>query len=238
MAIERFYDGISNVYADNPLGNFPYLDPTKYAIWFEDFIQKPETTIQWLHTQTNGTLANASTGGCGVITQTLGGADNDLSQVALSAATFALTSGKKMFFEAKVKVDKGAAGTIGQQEVFVGLSTVQVGANFTASDGLTMAADDAIGFWSPDGSTNLAAIARATDVESIESAATTYADATNMVLSIYFDGTTAKFFKDDSQIASLTGFPTAALCPTLYIKGGEAKAAVLTTDYVLVAVER
>lgn len=238
MAIERFYDGLSTVYSDNPLGNFPYPDPTKYAVWFEDFVQKPETTTQWLHTQTNGTLASASTGGGGSITQTLAGADNDLSQMALAAATFALTSGKKMFFEAKVKVDKGAAGTIGQQEIFVGLSTVQVGANFTASDGLTMAADDVIGFWSPDGSTNLAAIARATDVESIESAATTYADATNMVLSVYFDGTTAKFFKDDIQVASLTGVPTAALCPTLYIKAGEGKAPVLTTDYVLVAVER
>ena len=127
MAIERFYDGLSTVYADNPLGNLPYPDPTKYAIWMEDFIIEPEATTQWLHTQTNGTLASASTGGTGVITQTLAGGDNDLSQMALASVTVALTAGKKAFFEAKVKVAKGAGGTIGQQEVFVGLATVQVG---------------------------------------------------------------------------------------------------------------
>lgn len=238
MPIERFYDGISTVYASNPLGMLPRTDPTTYAMFMEDFLTPVGTTDLWLHTQTNGTLAGAATGGCGIITQTLAGADNDLSQLALKSVSFLMTAGKKLFFEAKVKVDKGAAGTIGEQEVFVGLSTVQVGANFTAADGLTMAADDVLGFWSKDGTANLAAIARKTDVESIESAATTYVDATWMVLSIYFNGTTAYFYKDDNGIAALTGYPTAGLCPTLYIKAGEAKPAVLSTDYVFVAVER
>lgn len=238
MPIQRFYDGISNVSSDGPKGALPYLDPTQWAIWMEDFIFKPETTIQWLHTNTNGTLASASTGGCGIITQTLAGADNDLSQMALAAATFALTSGKKAIFEAKVKVDKGAAGTIGQQEVFVGLATVQVGANFTAADGLTLAADDCVGFWSADGSANMAGVVHATDVESIQTAATTTVDATWMVLSMYFNGTSVVFYKNGAAIASLAGYPTAGLCPTLYIKAGEAKPSVLSTDYVLVAIER
>jgi hypothetical protein len=238
MAIERFYDGISTVYSDNPLGNLPYPDPTKYAIWMEDFILIPEVTTYWTNTNTNGTLAVAETGGTGVATLTMGGADNDLAQLYHKTATFALTSGKKAFFEAKIKVDKGAAGTIGQQELFVGLAAVETGVNFTAADGLTMTSTNCVGFWSMDGSTNLAAISRVADVESIEAAASTYADATSYVLSWYFDGTTIKFYKDDTQIASLTAFPTAAVTPTLYIKAGEAAPAVLTTDYVLVAVER
>ena len=238
MAIERFYDGISTVYADNPLGNLPYPDPTKYAIWMEDFILIPEVTTYWTNTNTGGTLAVASTGGTGVATQTMGGTDNDLSQLYPKTATFALTSGKKAFFEAKIKVDKGAAGTIGEQELFIGLAAVETGGNFTASDGLTMTSTNCVGFWSIDGSTNLAAIIRKADVESIEGAASTYADATFYVLSWYFNGTSVAFYKDDQQIASLATFPTAAMAPTLYIKAGEGKASVLTTDYVLVAVER
>jgi hypothetical protein len=34
----RFLNGITNVAIDNPLGRLPYLDPTKWAIWFDDFL--------------------------------------------------------------------------------------------------------------------------------------------------------------------------------------------------------
>lgn len=238
MAIQRFYEGVNSVSADNPVGMLPYLDPTTWAVWMEDFVLIPEVTSHWLHTQTNGTLGAASTGGCGIMTQTCAGADNDLSQMALKYATIALASGKKTIFEAKVYIDKGAAGTLGEAEVFVGLSTVQVGGNFTAADGLTMTADNCVGFWSPDGTANVSAIVRVADVESIQTPATTYADVTWTVLSFYFDGTSIQFYKNDSLVAKLTAFPTAALCPTIYVKCGEAKPAAIWTDYILVARER
>ncbi len=233
-AFDKFLSDLAVGMAGNLRVGVPYMDPASWKLWSEPFVQIPEVTTYWTHTQTNGTLAIGSSG----ITQTLGGADNDLSQLYLATASFALVSGKRALFEAKVRVDKGAAGTIGQQEVFVGLSKVQTSTNFTAADGLTMTVDDCIGFWSPDGSANLAAIARATDVESIEAAASTYADATSYVLRILFDGTTAVFYRDGVGIASLTGFPTAALTPMLFIKAGEGKASVLTSAYVLVATER
>lgn len=233
-AFDKFLSDLAAEMAVDLRSVVPYMDPASWKVWSEPFVQIPEVTTYWAHTQTNGTLAVGSSG----ITQTLAGGDNDLSQMYLATATFALVSGKRALFEAKVKVDKGAAGTIGQQEVFVGLASVLTGNNFTAADGLTMAVDNCVGFWSPDGSTNLAAIARATDVESIESAASTYADATSYKLQWMFDGTTVTFFKDGTHIASLTGFPTAALSPMLFIKGGEAKPSVLTTAYILVATER
>lgn len=238
MTIQRFYDGISNVSADDPKGQMPYLSPTLWTMWYEDFTEKPETTIQWLHTQTNGTLASTSTGGCGIITQTLAGADDDLSQLALSAATITFASTKKLVFETRVKIDKGAGGTIGQQEFFAGLATVQVGVNFTAADGLTMTADDCVGFWSPDGTTSMQAIVRATDVESTQTAAGVNVDATWMTLAFYFDGTNVIFYKNGTSIATLANYPTAGLTPTVYIKAGEAFAAVLSTDYIMVARER
>lgn len=233
-AFDKFLSDLAAGMAADLRSGVPYMDPASWKVWYDPFVQIPEVSTYWTNTNTNGTLGIGSSG----ITQTMGGADNDLSQLYLKTATFALVSGKRALFEAKIKVDKGAAGTIGQQEVFVGLAAVATGANFTAADGLTMAVDDCVGFWSPDGSTNLAAIARATDVESIEAAASTYADATTYKLQWLFDGTTVTFYKNGTGIASLTGYPTAALAPMLFIKAGEAKPAVLTTTYVLVATER
>jgi hypothetical protein len=235
---DRFYNGVASVSAANPLGALPYLDPTTWAVWMDDFVLIPEVSTYWTNTNTNGTLGVASTGGCGVATQTMGGADNDLSQLYHKTATFALTSGKKAIFEVKAKVDKGAGGTIGQQELFFGLTSVQTGTNFFAADGLSMTADNCLGFSSYDGSTNLNAIARVSDVESVQTGAAVYADATWMVLSFYFDGTSVYFYKDDVLVATLTTYPTAALAVCLYLKAGEGAASVLTTDYVLVAVER
>jgi len=237
MAIQRYLDGIGSVDWANPIGMLPYLDPTKYCVWFTDFNRPVEPTTQWLHTTTAGALTYGSTGGTGTAIQTLGGLDNDLSQLALRSATFAMTSAKKFFFEAKVTFGVGA-GTINQQERFVGMSTVQVGANFVAADGLSLAVDDCIGFWSPDGSADMTCVVRATDVQSIQQAAFTAVAATAYVLSIYFDGTTAYFYKDDTLIGTLRAFPTAAMTPTLFIKAGEAQVSVLTTDYVLIAVQR
>ncbi len=237
---KRFYNGIASATSDNPLGALPYLDPTTWCVWMDDFILIPDAGEDWTHTQTNGTLAVASTLGCGIATQTLAGADNDLSQIYPATATLTLTANKKCVFEAKVKIDKGAGGTIGQQEVFVGLSAVLTGTNFTASDGLTMATDDCIGFWSPDGSASFSCIARDTDVESIDTASSAIVDATWYVLSWYYDGgSTIRFYVDDALVASLTDLPEdTALAPMLFVKAGEAAASVLSTDYILVARER
>jgi len=236
--MQRSTTGFSTVDANDPMVELPFLDPTTWAIYMNDMNVLP-TTLGWTNTNTNGTLAVAQgTTGTGIATQTLGGADNDLSQLYMTTGTFALVASKKAYFEAKVKVDKGAAGTIGQQELFIGLCTVQTAADFVAADGLSWAVDNAVGFGSFDGSTNLDAVIRKADAESIQDAAGTYADATEYVLSWYFNGSNVTFYIDDAMVGQFFAYPTGVMTVCLYIKGGEAKPAVLTTDYVLVAVER
>lgn len=237
MSIQRFLDGVSNVTVDDPMGSLPFLDPIGWSTYFMDMHVLP-SSLGWTLTNTNGAAAViAGTTGTGVLTLTCAGADNDLAQIYATTATWALVANKRAFFETRIKVDK-ATGTIGEQEVFVGMAAVLTGANFTAADGLTMTVDDAVGFWSPDGSAAVNCITRKTDVESSQAAAFTMADVTYYVLSWYFDGTRVKFYKDDTLIGTLTNYPTAGLSPTLYIKAGEAKGAVLSTDYVFVAIER
>lgn len=238
MAIQRYFDGVNSVSSANPVGMLPYLDPTTWNVWMEDFILIPELTSQWTHNNTNGTLSCTSTGGCGSYVQTLGGADNDYSQVypKVTVGNFTFASGKKLIFEAKVMVT--AAGTIGLQELFVGLGTVQSGNNFIGADGSALTVDNAVGFWSGPTTANISCVSRVADVESIQTAATTYATATQMVLSFYFDGTTIKFYKNDIKIAELFTYPVLGLTPTLWIKCGEGQIISLTTDYILVARER
>lgn len=210
-------------------------NPLAYYEVFEDFNVAAPATQGWTLTQTNGTFATAA-GSIGALT--LGGADNDLAQLYGTIATLALVAGKRATFAARVKVDK-ATGTIGEEELFFGLTGVQTGTNFFAADGLSRTFDDGVGFASYDGSANIDCIAVKDDVVSTEAAAATYADVTFMVLAFHYDGSVVKFYKDGNLIAEMsTNIPTDALTPMLYIKAGEAKAKVLSIDYVRCVIER
>ena len=241
MAIQRYFEGIGSINSDNPIGMLPYLDPTKWCVWMEDFVNVPELTSQWTHNAIDGIVSVDSTGGTSSLVQALGGThatDNDYSQLypTVTVGNFTFASGKKLIFEAKVMVT--AAGTIGLQELFVGLGTVQATNNFIDALGLLLTVDNCVGFWSPDATATIKCVSRVADVESIQSAATTYATATQMVLSFYFDGTTVAFYKNDVQIGHLFTYPTAGVTPVLWIKCGEAQIISLKTDYILVARER
>lgn len=239
MAILRNTDGFSTVLSTNPWGAFDRPDPTKWAVFFEDFVayDKTQGNVAWTLTQTNGT--DTITGATGIVNLTLGGADNDLAQLYLTDAPFQTTSGKKLFFEARVKVQKGASGTIGQEEVVVGLTSVQTGTAFMAADGLTRTFDDGLAFLSIDAETGITALQGENDVFTTESGEMTYADDTWMVLSIYYDGTNSYFYKDDVLVSTFTtNVATSVVTPMLYIKAGGAHAKVLLCDYIMVAVER
>lgn len=241
MALRRFTDGISNVAASNPLGNMPFFDPTKYAVFFDDFLAYDKTQliagVPYTLTVENACV-DTIIGPTGVLVLTCGGADNDSGQLQTVEAPFQLSSTKKFFFETKIKVDK-ATGTIGEQEFFVGLASLQTTTNFMAADGLSRTMDDAIGFISYDGSANVDCLQGENDVYSTSAAATTYADVTWMVLSAYSDGVTTTFYKDDVALTTLnTNPPTSVVAPTLYIKAGEAKGTILYVDYIFASLER
>lgn len=236
MAIYRNPDGFSVHNTGERFASYERLTPFKYHTYFEDFIAITSGVPEgWTHTNTNGTLALTTPSS---LTQTLGGADNDLSQLQATSNTLVMVSGKKAFFRWRGKVDKGSTGTIGEQELYVGIGTVQTGTNFVAAAGTSLAVDDFVGFASYDGTANICATVRVTDVESVEANITSYADVTTLELGWDFDGTTVTFWKDANRLTQISAFPTGAMAPVIYFKGGEAKAAVLTTDYIFVAIER
>ena len=240
MAITRNTDGFSTVVASDPLGNFAMLDPTKWAVFYDDFLAYDVTQLiggnPYLFTQTN--CVDTVVGPTGVLLLTCGGADNDLGQLQTVTAPFTIVAGQKAFFEARVRVDR-ATGTIGQEEIVIGMTGLETGASFTAADGLSVAFNEGIAFTSYDGAATWNAVARVADVESVDAAITTYADLTFQTLSWYYDGTDIRFYVNNSLEATLTtGEPTLVIAPVVFIKAGEAQAKVLHVDYVLAAFER
>lgn len=237
MTAIRSSDGFATAQAGERHADFRRPLPFDYMTVFEDFIAAASAIPPgWTHTNTSGTLALAS---LSYLTQTLGGSDNDLSQLYATTATLTIASGKRAHFRWRGKVDKGSTGVEGEQEVYIGLAAVATGTNFIDAGGTALAVDDFIGFASYDGTTNISCLCRKTDVESTTAAATTYSDATFLDLAFDYDGSTVSFYKDGTRVAqATTNVPTAALAPVLYVKAGEAKAAVLTTDYIWAAVER
>jgi hypothetical protein len=238
MATQINPDGFATRMPGQPNGVYPRILP--FDVWssyYEDFfLGSSGIPFGWTNTNTNGTPTNASGS---TLVQTLGGADNDVSHMYATTATFTTTAGKKACFSAKIKVSKGASGTIGLEEVFVGVGTAQTTTNFVAADGSSLTVDNCIGFWSdPTAGATIHCVCRASDVESVVSAAGTYVDATYTTLSWDYDGTSVYFYQDNNLIATITAsIPAADMTPMLMIKAGEAKAKVLSTHYIFCATE-
>jgi len=239
MALKRFLNGISDVSVVNPLGQLPFLDPTKWAVWFEDFLHYDvaQGDAAWILDVVNAG-ADAVVGPTGVLTLTLTGASDSVG-LQQSNGAWQLTSTKKAIFETRCKIVKGG-GTIGQEGFVIGCTSVQTTTDFMdAPPPTTRAFDDGWGFLSYDATTDIVAFQGEADVFSTEAGVTTYADDTWMVLSIYWDGTKSTFYKDDAELCQITtNPPTSVISPVAFISAGEAQTDALHVDYMLMAIER
>lgn len=235
----RFLNGITNVAIDNPLGRLPYLDPTKWAIWFDDFLHYDvaQGDAAWILDMVNAG-ADAVVGPTGVLTLTLTGVADSLG-LQQSNGVWQLTAGKKAIFKTRCKIVKGG-GTIGQEGFFVGLTSVQTTTDFMDAPPPTARAfDDGWGFLSYDNTTDIIALQGEADVFSTEVGCTTYADDTWMTLAIYWDGYKSTFYKDDAVLCEITtNPPTSVISPVMFISAGEAQTDALHVDYMFMAVER
>ena len=241
-APERRLNGVSSVSALDPKAQLPYLDPTKWRVWMEDW-----TIYDTAQTDTPiWTLTNTNTGGVdtvvtpGKIVLTLDGGADDACKLQADHAKFFLVSGKKAMFETKIKIVKASGGAIGQEGFVVGLTSIQTSTNFMDDPPpTTRAFDDGWGFMSYDATANMIAFQGEADVFSTEVGCTTYADDTWMTLAIYYDGSKSIFYKDGSILCEIsTNEPTSVIAPVLFISAGEAKADVIQCAYMFVATER
>lgn len=253
-APRRFLDGVTNVSSSDPLGQLPYLDPTKWHIYYEGFESGPfSSAVTGAGAGTSGTgkaggfVAIASTNAvtvnqamdtnlsCLKIITTA--TDNAYGHVYSGLPGLNLVSGKKFIMETYFEITH-TAGNIDQNEWFIGLASAQTGTGFWKSTARTF--DDGIGWYSYDGDTDFDLIVGENDVFDNVTVKATYATATWYRASVYYDGTDCYCYLNDDSVAKLTpsAIPVSAVGPCFFLQTGEAKVHQLLVDYLFVARER
>lgn len=256
MAPRRFLNGISNVDGSKPLANFPYLDPTKYTVYYEDFFgpifeaQITSSTatmsiegMKWtaVGAESINIVQDADANGCLSLSVISG--DNAQVYGYTIAPAMRMRAGKRFFLETKIEITEEAGGTIGQEEFFVGLADnagFATIANFMSANGLALTTDDAIGFVSYDGSAEPQVVISEADVRDTVPLGTAMVDATWIKMSIYFDGTDLYYFVNDAAAGAFTptAIPVSPVGPAYYLKAGEDKNKTMLVDYLFVACQR
>lgn len=245
----RFTNGISDAAENGPFGQLASLDPNRYAIFFEDFVEtdfgdypadSDAVALKYAVTLDDELDYDVSFGGAtGALILTTEGGDTEGGQFRLNAAPFQLTSGKKAWFDTVLSVTDGTA--LADTSLFVGLSDNVAGTTFISDDGATIAVDEAWGFLSVTEEAGIDVVVRDNDVAAATSTDVgTLVTATNIRLSLYYNGTDTLVFVDGVQKATLTGtHPTGdAMTVMVHFKSQGAQAKVLTLDYLYVAIER
>ena len=234
----HFPNGVSNRTKGHPLFNYPYLDPSKYYTYFDDFFEYHSGIYTITTTEAgSGNASEAITSGAGgQLLITNDNADNDLDFFQLKGESFKWDSSKRMFFSARFKTNDAT-----QSEIVMGLQI---------TDTTPLDVTDGIFFLKIDGDTQPDLIIEKDNSSSLSVLEMdAMEDDTFVTLSFEYDpldvatgGAVFRAYQDDVQVGEITGTTNAPddeeLTISFGIQNGEAAAKTLTIDFILVAVER
>lgn len=234
----HFPNGISNRTKGHPLFNYPYLDPSKYYTYFDDFFEYHSGiyTITTTEAGSGNASEEITSGAGGQLLITNDNADNDLDFFQLKGESFKWDSSKRMFFSARFKTNDAT-----QSEIVMGLQI---------TDTTPLDVTDGIFFLKIDGDTQPDLIIEKDNSSSLSVLEMdAMEDDTFVTLSFEYDpldvatgGAVFRAYQDDVQVGEITGTTNAPddeeLTISFGIQNGEAAAKTLTIDFILVAVER
>ena len=233
----RYPNGVTNVAATNPLGQYGLPDPTKWHTYFNDFDRYTTgITTEWTETKIGtGTLAaTAVDGGCILLTNSA--ADNDGINLQRVPASYLLTAGKRAIFKARFKVSD-----VTQSDFLVGIAAVDTtllgavaGAGVT--DGIFFSKDDGVA------TLDFACQKNATTGQTLKLAVATLVNDTFVTVGWYYNGVDeVSYYIDDvkkgTSDATSTYLPDTILTDSIALLNGEAGAKSRTVDYILNAME-
>lgn len=208
------------------------FDPD-FIVLFDDFVMvDDDQTNDW-------TVVKDSSATVGIVADAVGG------QILLSSAAttdddgssiqgneiFLPAAGKKIWFEAKVKI-----ATAAQVDAFVGLTQ-----NFATDPEAVLTASNRIGFQINDGNASILCKTEATNTETSTDSGSDAADATFVTLGILVEGTgKVEFYVNRSKVAThTTNIPTTELAVGLMELSGQATGTqTMAVDYVFCAADR
>lgn len=224
----RFPGGVTNVTAQNPLGQYGLPDPSKWHTYFEDFDYY--TAGDWTVTETGSATQALTDADGGVLLVTNAAADDDASFSQKVGESFLMAAGKKAIFKARFKLSDAT-----QTDAVIGLQV---------TDTTPLDATDGIYFIKADGSTNLSVVCRKNATTgSTTAVATTLADDTYVTVAWYYDGNgNLAYFVNDVQIGTLDAssdfLPDTDLTVSFGVVNGEAVAKTMSIDYLFASKER
>ena len=234
----HFPNGISNRTKGHPLFNYPYLDPSKYYTYFDDFFEYHSGIYTITTTEAgSGNASEAITAGAGgQLLITNDNADNDLDFFQLKGEAFKFDSTKRMFFSSRFKVSDAT-----QSDLVMGLQITDT-TSLDVTDGIFFIKGDADTqpdfIIEKDNSSTLSVLEM-----------NAMADDTFVTLSFEYDpldvatgGAVFRVYQDNVQVGEITGTTNAPddedLTISFGIQNGEAVAKTMTIDFILAAVER
>lgn len=234
LAITRFPDGVTNRPVNSAWGGgMPYLDPTTFHQYFEDFDYFNAANWTVTETQAGATQALADGNG-GLLLLTNTAADNDVNQVQKIGESFLPAVGKKFYFKARFQLSDATN------------SDFAIGIQVANTDGTALAsALDGIFFLKADDAATIALYSRQDNTTgSVNSGAiATLSDATMVDVEAFYDGADRIYYAVNGSVlgyitVSAATLPNTDCAPIISLKNGAAVAKTATTDYLLVAQER
>jgi hypothetical protein len=222
----RFPNGVTNVGEDTIFAALGQPAPTKFHTYWEDFDYY--TAANWTVTETQASATQALTDGDGgllLVTNTA--ADDDLVALQKVGESFRFAAGKKLWFEARLKVSDAT-----QSDLTVGLQI---------TDTSPLDVTDGVFFIKADGSTAVTLRVEKNNTASTASVGN-MADDTFITLAFYYDGVSQVQYAVNGVVGgavATTNLPDDEdLTVSFALQNGEAVAKTMTVDYIFVAKER
>lgn len=219
-------DGARGIYS-----NLPVSESMDHAVYFNDFLsEKDYAASDWTITTTEAGAGSATealvadeVNGALKILNDDASADSDSLQ--LVKANFKLSAGKRVWFEAKVKISSATL-----MDALISLNIL---------DTTPLTTTEFVGFRVANGSGSILCKTGLSSETSTASGLSMVAD-TYRQLGFVWDGKSkVDFYVDRGLVAThTTNLPTDVLSPTLSIKNGSAVAQSMTVDYLYVCQER
>ena len=227
-APSRFY-GI-NTEAGNLQGLtswMPFIDPTKYITFFDDFMTY--TAGDWTVTET-GTATQALADGLGGwLLVTNAAADNDASFSQKVGEPFLWSSTKNLFFKSRFKVSDAT-----QSDVVIGLQI---------TDTTPLDTTDGFFFLKADGAATANFLVEKNNTATTTSSVATLADDTFITLGFWYNPANGLFqiYVNDAIVGTsvnTNAVDDEEVTISFGIQNGEAVAKTMTLDYIFAALER
>jgi len=222
----HFTAGVSDVIPGNPLYELGRLDPTKYYIFWDDFVH-PQLATEWSITLVGTSTLTFPDAGDGISRITTDVAENEGVWVETLNETFLLASGRKTWLKTRIQV-----GDAIESDWVVGLHSTSA---------TPQAATMRFLFESVDGSATVHFNNDNNTADTDSATLVTMTDDAFVTLAAYYDGaTTIELFANDARVDIMTGItvPAAEMGVGFGYINGAAGAETADVDYVLVVQER